>query len=124
MNKTGRPLSPHLQIYKPQLTSVLSILHRITGIGLVFVGVSLVAWVMAGAYGSDCYGYIMACMHHPVGKLMGFLSIYTFFYHLLNGLRHLGWDMIWGFDLKTTYLTGWGVVALSFLFSFLYYMCF
>jgi succinate dehydrogenase / fumarate reductase cytochrome b subunit len=108
-----RPLSPHLGIYKPQLTSVLSILHRFTGVGLFAGGFLLLAWVASLALGADIYQKMMNILESPVGLILLSLWLFALYYHLLNGLRHLYWDMGRGFDLKTTYRTGWFVLGLS-----------
>lgn len=120
MNTKNRPLSPHLHIYRPQLTSMLSIMHRLTGIALMGIAVALVSWLVFGAYGAPCYTHFMIWSTHPVARIIGFLGVYAFFYHLLNGIRHLFWDMGWGLDLPTTYQTGWLVVVLSTTVTFLY----
>ncbi|MBI3451611.1 MAG: succinate dehydrogenase, cytochrome b556 subunit [Rhodospirillales bacterium] len=106
-----RPLSPHLQIYKPQLTSVLSILHRATGIALA-VGTSvLVWWLVAAAAGPAAFATVQGFLGSWIGKLMLLGWSVSLFYHLANGIRHLFWDAGYGFELKTAYASGWAVVA-------------
>ena len=92
MATDNRPLSPHLQIYRPQLTSVLSISHRITGIILSAGLIGVVGWFMAVASGPESYDRFLALVAHPIAKVA--LAAWTFalFYHLLNGIRHLLWD--------------------------------
>jgi succinate dehydrogenase / fumarate reductase cytochrome b subunit len=112
MAKTpNRPLSPHLQVYKPQITSVLSITHRATGIVLSLGVVLLVAWLMAAAAGPEYYAAAQAC----AGSWLGYLFLFGFsvclFYHLLNGIRHLFWDAGHGFELETVTRTGWAVLV-------------
>jgi succinate dehydrogenase / fumarate reductase cytochrome b subunit len=108
-----RPLSPHLQIYRPQLTTVLSILHRLTGLWLTVGTLVLVWWLIAAAAGPDAY----AAMQGFLGSWFGYLLLlgwsFALFYHLANGVRHLLWDTGWGLDLPTVYRTGWAVVAAS-----------
>jgi len=105
-----RPLSPHLQIYRPQITSVLSITHRATGIVLSLGAVFLVIWLVAAASGPEAFDSVQAC----AGSWLGYLFMFGFsvclFYHLLNGIRHLFWDMGHGFELETVTRTGWAVV--------------
>ena len=113
MSPADRPISPHLQIYKPQLTTVMSILHRITGVGLVMGAAVLVAWLIAVAHGAAAFDTAQAIAGAWYGRLLLFLWAFALFYHLCNGIRHLGWDTGHGLDLKSVYLTGWIVVAAS-----------
>lgn len=101
--KTTRPLSPHLQVYKPQMTSVLSILHRITGIGLTAALPVLVWWLVALSEGAEPYKVVMDCLKSPLGKLFLMGWAWAFSYHLCAGIRHLLWDAGWGFELKQVY---------------------
>ena len=113
MSQAQRPLSPHLQIYKPQLTSVLSVTHRGTGLALAIGTLFLVWWLFAAAAGPDAYALAQGFWYSWLGRLMLFGWTFSLFYHLCNGIRHLCWDVGWGFEIKTTYLTGWIVVASS-----------
>lgn len=106
MEITNRPLSPHLQIYKPQVTSVLSILHRLTGVALVIGTIPFVYWLAALAGGADSYATAQALFGSVVGQILLFLWVFSLFYHLCNGIRHLFWDMGLGFELKTLYTSG------------------
>jgi len=106
-----RPLSPHLQIYRPQLTSVLSISHRLTGIGLMVGTLMLTCWLVAAAGGGATYEAIRGFLGSIIGRLLLLGWSFCLFYHLLNGVRHLVWDAGWGFELKEAYATGWAVVA-------------
>lgn len=112
-----RPLSPHLQIYQPQLTSILSITHRATGIALGLGLFPLTAWIWAIAQGEATYGAITQLYSNWLGLLCLFGWTFCFFYHLFNGLRHLAWDMGYGFELGQTYASGWLVVAASLAFT-------
>ncbi|MGY8997066.1 MAG: succinate dehydrogenase, cytochrome b556 subunit [Alphaproteobacteria bacterium] len=107
----NRPLSPHLQIYKPQITSVLSITHRATGVVLSLGVVLLVAWLMAAAAGPQYYEAAQACAGSWVGYLFLFGFSVCLFYHLLNGIRHLFWDAGHGFELETVTRTGLAVLV-------------
>ena len=110
-----RPLSPHLQIYRPQITSVLSILHRLTGLLLALGMVFLVLWLAAAAAGPKSFAAIQACAASwPAQTLLVGVTL-ALFYHLLNGIRHLLWDAGRGFEHKTVTLGGWAVVAASLL---------
>jgi succinate dehydrogenase cytochrome b subunit len=113
MTSAERPLSPHLTIYKPQLTSMLSISHRVTGIGLAIGTVFLVWWLVAAASGDAAFATARWFFGSWLGLVMLFGWTFAFFFHLCNGIRHLAWDAGYGFDLRTTYASGWTVVAAS-----------
>ena len=113
MPSQDRPLSPHLQIYKPQLTSVLSILHRITGAALAIGTLLLVWWLVAIAAGPESFAAAQEFFGSVIGQLLLLGWSWALFYHLCNGIRHLAWDIGWGFDLKSVYATGWAVVIAS-----------
>lgn len=102
-----RPTSPHLQIYRPQLTSITSILHRVTGVFLALGVLALIYWLVAAASGAEMFDQAQGLAASIVGRGLLFLWTGAFFYHLLNGLRHLAWDAGWGFELATTYRSGW-----------------
>ena len=113
MTPAQRPLSPHLQIYRPQLTSMLSITHRMTGIALSVGGLFLVWWLVAAATGDGAFAAAQWFFGSWLGLLMLLGWTFCFFFHLLNGIRHLVWDTGRGFDLATAYASGWTVVAAS-----------
>lgn len=110
MSADHRPLSPHLQVYKPQLTSVMSILHRLTGIALAVGTLLLVYWLAAAAGGPESYATAQAFIASPIGLILLFGWTLAFFYHLCNGIRHLFWDAGYGFELPTVYKSGWTVL--------------
>lgn len=109
--KRARPLSPHLQVYRPQITSVLSITHRATGIALTVGTVLLAAWIVAAAMGPAAHAQIAAILGSGLGQVLLFGWSLALFYHLLNGIRHLFWDAGHGFDLATMEKSGKAVVA-------------
>ncbi len=113
MATTQRPLSPHLQIYRPQLTSVLSIAHRGSGVVLAAGTPLLVYWLWAIAGGAESYAAAQDLLGSVLGRTALFAWSYALFYHLCNGLRHLYWDMGRGFDIETVYRTGWVVIIVS-----------
>lgn len=113
MEKSQRPLSPHLQIYRPQLTSVLSITHRATGIALVLGTPVLVYWLLAAASGVEAYTSAQQLLGSWLGRIVMLGFTFALFFHLCNGIRHLFWDAGLGFELKTTYATGTAVVVVS-----------
>ena len=114
-----RPLSPHLQVYKPQITSTLSILHRMTGIGLGLGTVALAWWLIAAATGAEAFATAEAFFASIIGRaiLLGFTV--ALFYHLTNGIRHLFWDAGYGFELETATKSGWAVVIATLVLTVL-----
>jgi succinate dehydrogenase / fumarate reductase cytochrome b subunit len=108
-----RPLSPNIQIYRPQLTSVLSIANRITGIVLSLGAVGLVAWLSAAAAGAQTYGVVHSAIGSWAGRVVLLGCTFAFFLHLCGGIRHLVWDMVHGFELRSIYISGWTVVGSS-----------
>jgi succinate dehydrogenase cytochrome b subunit len=101
-----RPLSPHLQIYKPQISSALSIFHRITGIALSAGALLLVCWLVAAAQGEAAYDALSWFLRSWLGVLLLFGWTVALWYHFCSGLRHLAWDAGYGFELPTMHLTG------------------
>jgi succinate dehydrogenase / fumarate reductase cytochrome b subunit len=110
MTSENRPLSPHLQVYQPQLTSVMSIMHRLSGIALAIGTLLLVYWLVSAAAGPEAF----ASAQSFIGSLLGYLLLLgwsvALFYHLANGIRHLFWDAGVGFELAQAYRSGWAVV--------------
>lgn len=119
----SRPLSPHLQVYRPQLTSVLSITHRATGILLSLGTVILLYWLAAAAAGPEAY----ARAHRILGSCWVQIALvgwtWAFFFHFANGIRHLVWDSGRGFQLKHVHASGYTVVAVSILMTILTWAC-
>src|SRR6516162_4099340 len=111
MKSADRPISPHLQIYRWQLTSVLSILHRTAGVVLSAGAILLVWWLVAAASGPETYEGVEKFLGSWIGLLVLFGWTTALFYHLCNGIRHLVWDTGQALDLKSTYLGGWLVVG-------------
>ncbi|QPH52866.1 succinate dehydrogenase, cytochrome b556 subunit [Pontivivens ytuae] len=110
VNRGNRPLSPHLTIYKPQLTSVTSILTRITGNALLVASLLIVWWFLALASGPEAFATANGLITSILGDLVMLGSVWALWYHFLAGLRHLYWDTGRGLDLETAYKLGWGVV--------------
>jgi succinate dehydrogenase / fumarate reductase, cytochrome b subunit len=110
-----RPLSPFMlgPYYRPQLTSMLSILHRATGVVLALAGFVLACWLLAVAGDSAGFERFAALAASPVGQALLLAILFCLAYHLLNGIRHLAWDIGWGFEIPRVYATGWAVVGLS-----------
>ncbi|GFE80790.1 succinate dehydrogenase cytochrome b556 subunit [Steroidobacter agaridevorans] len=120
--KYERPLSPFM-MYRWQYTNTLSFLHRLTGCALSVGTLLFVYWLVAAASGAEAYANAQAVFAHPLIKLLLVGFSFAFFYHLLNGVRHLVWDTGRGFDKKTARTSGWiaflGAVVLTALLWFL-----
>ena len=108
-----RPLSPHLQVYKPQLTSVMSLLHRATGMALSVGALYLVIWVVFASASPRTYAMFQSFNVSILGRIVLGGWLFCAFYHLFNGIRHLFWDMGYGFEIRDAYRSGWIVVAVS-----------
>ena len=108
-----RPLSPFMfpNWYRFQITSALSILHRLTGIALAVGSILLTWWLIAVAAGGQVFAATHAFLASPIGILLLFLWSVAFFYHLCNGIRHLVWDAGYGFEIRTAHLSGYAVLA-------------
>ena len=111
--KRTRPRSPNIQIYRPQLTSVLSIANRISGVVLSIYAVALVVWLIAAAAGPQTYSIAHVFIRSWAGQILLFGWTFSFFLHLCGGIRHLVWDTVHGFELGSIYASGWVVVAAS-----------
>lgn len=110
-----RPLSPFMigQYYRPQLTSMLSITHRVTGVALALASVGLVLWLVALASGSGAYSKAMECAASPLGSLLLLALGSSLAFHFSNGIRHLFWDAGRGFEIKAAYASGYAVLAFT-----------
>ena len=113
----NRPLSPHLGIYRWQITMTMSILHRATGVALAVGSLMLVWWLVAAGMGPDAYGTVHAFLSSWLGQFLLIGWTFSLFYHLCNGVRHLAWDAGWGFEIKTLYITGYSVWVVALLLT-------
>ena len=113
----ARPMSPHLQIYRWQIGNSLSILHRLTGVALALGLIVLCSWCVALASGERAYAAAMRLYESPLGIAVMIAWTFAFMFHLLNGLRHLFWDVGLGFERLQRHASGWfavlGAVALT-----------
>ena len=116
-DRGNRPLSPHLTIYRPQLTSVTSILIRITGNALILSTLLIVWWLFSAATSVQYFQVADGIMNSWFGKLVLIASLWAVWYHLLGGVRHLIWDRAIGLDLKTAEYLGWSVIVGSLLLT-------
>ena len=117
MNSVKRPLSPHLQVYKPQLTSILSITHRGTGIVLSLGALILTFWLVSLAISEEVFNTFHLHATTWYGKLFLIGFVFSFYYHLANGVRHLFWDIGLGLDISTTYKSGYFMLTVSILLT-------
>jgi succinate dehydrogenase / fumarate reductase cytochrome b subunit len=121
MSPVSRPLSPHLQVYRWQISNTLSILHRLTGVVLALGGFALVAWLLALASGQAAYTGANALLGSLVGQLALLGWTFCFFYHLCNGVRHLAWDAGYGLDKAAARKSGLAVVGVSVLLTVVFW---
>lgn len=119
VKRVERPLSPHLQIYRPQLTAITSILTRITGNGLIAGAVLAVWWLLAAATGAEAFETANAVLTSWFGDLVLTLSAWALWYHYLAGMRHLWFDAGRGLDIATAERLGWGVIIGSLVLTLL-----
>ena len=117
-----RPLSPHLQIYKPQLTSVMSISHRFTGVILSMLLILVPLFFFLLALGDEYFTILVIILDHFLVKLILYGTIFVISYHLLNGIRHLFWDMGIGLSIKESYMSGYLVIMFSTLATLFFIM--
>tara|TARA_R110002096_G_scaffold12990_14_gene46319 strand:- start:19727 stop:20122 length:396 start_codon:yes stop_codon:yes gene_type:complete len=116
-NGGKRPLSPHLTIYRPQMSSVSSIINRITGVALTLGFVLIIWWLLAVTTGGHYFDDVNGFLSSWLGGLIMIGSLWALCYHLLGGIRHLIWDMGYGFDLKVADRMGWAVIIGSFILT-------
>lgn len=117
MTAGNRPISPHLQVYRPQITTVLSISHRFSGAILAVGLLLLVYWLAAVAAGDAAYATAVGWLGSWPARLLLFFASFAFFYHLANGIRHLWWDSGRGFEIRQVKTSGWTVVIAAGVFT-------
>lgn len=119
VDRGNRPLSPHLTIYRPQLTSMTSILTRITGNALLVGALLIVWWFLAAATSPEYYAVANGVITSWFGDLVMVLSLWGLWYHTLAGVRHLIWDEAVGLDIETAYKLGYAVIGGSLVLTLL-----
>jgi succinate dehydrogenase / fumarate reductase cytochrome b subunit len=117
MESVKRPLSPHLQIYKPQLTSILSITHRGTGVFLSLGALLLSCWLVGLASGEAAFNNLQEYTSAWYGKIILIAFVFSLYFHLANGIRHLFWDVGMGLEISTTYKSGYAVLIASIILT-------
>lgn len=113
MTTGNRPLSPHLQVYRPQLTSILSIIHRMTGVALAVGALLFTYWLTSAAYGPEAFARAQAFMGSWFGNLILFGWTFALFYHLCNGIRHMAWDVGFGYEISQVNRSGIVMVVIA-----------
>ena len=122
MQNDNNPLSPHLQIYKWQISSLLSITHRIVGVINILAITLICIWTLSLLVGENTYEITHLFLKSLFGKFVIVFLCWTFSFHILNEIRHLIWDMGYGFDLKITKITGVLAFIGSFILTILFYL--
>ena len=117
VNRGNRPLSPHLTIYRPQMTSISSIFVRITGNALLAATLLLIAWLLAASTSAAAFEWVQCVITSWFGDLVFLMSLWALWYHMLGGLRHLIWDTGRGLELKTAERMGWMMIIGSLLLT-------
>lgn len=110
---TNRPLSPHLQIYRPQMNSIMSIFHRFTGVGMGLTAILLVWWFIAAATSPAYFAFVDGLLTSWLGKLVLGVSLLAFWYHFFNGVRHLRWDSGHGYGITASRKSGIRALVLA-----------
>ena len=119
MQENNNPLTPHLQIYKWQISSLLSITHRIVGVINILAITLICLWCISLVFGETSYEFTKLFLHSFLGKFRIIALCWTFSFHILNEIRHLAWDLGYGFDLKVSKITGVIVIIGSFVMTVL-----
>ena len=122
MTEVNRPLSPHLGVYRWQVSNTLSILHRMTGVMLTIGALAMAGWLVALASGPDTYLAVLGLLRSPVGVLLLFGWTFCFFYHMCNGIRHLFWDAGYGFDIRQARLSGFAALGAATFLTVMFWL--
>ncbi len=117
--KKNLPTSPHLQIYKPQITSLLSITHRVTGFGLNLALILLSLWIISFGLGNDYYNNFVSIFDTTFVKVVVFFIVLGISYHALNGIRHILWDFGFMISNKAASISGIVIIISTIVLSFL-----
>ena len=122
MEYKNNPLSPHLQIYRWHVSSLLSITHRIVGVINIIAVTFICFWILFLLLGEKNYGLIYFFLNSFFGKFLIIFLCWSFSFHILNEVRHLFWDMGYGFDLRVAKITGILTFFGSFILTILFYL--
>jgi succinate dehydrogenase / fumarate reductase cytochrome b subunit len=113
MKDSGRPLSPHISIYRWPITMTVSILHRATGVAMSLGLIVMAIWLLSAATGADQYKQVIAALSTIPGQILLIGWSFSFFFHLLNGVRHLVWDTGRGFQVQQANASAWFVIVMA-----------
>ncbi len=122
MEENKSPLSPHLQVYRWQISSLLSITHRIIGVINAIALTLICLWSLFLLLGENNYDPISSLLKSYLGKFLIISLCWTFSFHILNEIRHLAWDLGYGFEVKTAKITGYLVLVGSFILTVIFYL--
>ena len=122
MNDSNNPLSPHLQIYRWQVSSLLSITHRISGVINLLALIFILFWLLVLSFGENNYELFLISINSFFGKFILIGFTWSMSFHLLSGIRHLVWDLGYGFEIKTANISGVIVVIFSLVLTILFWL--
>ena len=122
MNDSGRPLSPHISIYRWPITMTLSILHRATGVAMSFGLIVMATWLLSAATSADKYNDFLAIFGSVPGQILLIGWSFSFFFHLMNGIRHLFWDTGRGFQKQHANASAWFVIITAILLNAIFWL--
>jgi len=122
MNDSNNPLSPHLQIYRWHISSLLSITHRIAGIINLFALILIFFWLITLSLGENNYELFLFIINSFFGKFILIGFTWSMIFHLLSGIRHLAWDLGYGFEIKTANISGIIVIVLSLMLTVIFWL--
>ena len=122
MNDTNNPLSPHLQIYRWQISSLLSIVHRISGVINLLALILIFFWLMLLSFGESNYELFLLIINSFFGKFILIGFTWSMSFHLLSGARHLVWDLGYGYEIKTANISGTIVIIASLILTIIFWL--
>jgi succinate dehydrogenase / fumarate reductase cytochrome b subunit len=122
MNDSNNPLSPHLQIYRWHISSLLSIAHRISGVINLLALILIFFWLLFLSLGESNYELFLLIINSFVGKFILIGFVWSMSFHLLSGIRHLAWDLGYGFEIKTANISGIIVIISSLFLTILFWL--
>jgi succinate dehydrogenase / fumarate reductase cytochrome b subunit len=122
MNDSGRPLSPHISIYRWPITMTLSILHRATGVAMSIGLIVMAIWLLSAATSADKYNELLAILSSVPGQILLIGWSFSFFFHLMNGIRHLFWDTGRGFEKQQANASAWFVIVTAILLNAIFWL--
>ena len=122
MNDSNNPLSPHLQIYRWHISSLLSITHRISGIINLLALILIFFWLIILSLGESNYEFFLLTINSFIGKFILIGFTWSMSFHVLSGIRHLAWDLGYGFEIKTANISGVIVIVLSLVITIIFWL--